>query len=70
MKNNLKNLRLSKNLTQKEVCNKLMDFGLYIDRTTYAKYETGERNIHCETLCILADYFETSIDYILDRQSE
>ncbi len=67
MKNNLKQLRHSKNLTQDKLCKELKNLGLYIDRTTYAKYETGERNISCTTLCILADYFETSIDYILNR---
>lgn len=68
MKNNLKELRLAKNLTQKQVCKELESFGLFIDRTTYSKYETGERNITCETLCLIADYFKTSIDYILGKQ--
>lgn len=68
MKNNLKELRISKKLTQKQVCNELEAFGLHIDRTTYLKYETGKRNISCENLCIFADYFGTSIDYILGRQ--
>lgn len=68
VKNKLKELRLAKNLTQKQVCKELENFCLFIDRTTYSKYETGERNITCETLCLLADYFGTSIDYILGRQ--
>ena len=67
MENNLKELRLEKNLTQKQVCKELENFGLFIDRTTYSKYESGERNITCETLCLLADYFEVSVDYILGR---
>lgn len=65
MKNNLRKIRLSKNLTQNDVCNGLREHGCYIDRTTYAKYESGCRNISCENLCVLADFFETTTDYIL-----
>lgn len=68
MKNNLKELRISKKLTQQNVCDRLEKMGLYITRSTYAKYETGCRNITLENLCILADFFETTTDYILNRK--
>lgn len=68
MKNNLKQLRTEKNLTQKELCKEIRECGLYIDRSTYTKYELGERNISCENLCVFADFFGTTIDEIL-RQS-
>lgn len=68
MKNNLKQLRTEKNLTQERLCKEIQAYGLYINRSTYAKYESGKRNISCENLYIFADFFETTIDEIL-RQS-
>ena len=65
MQNNLRKIRISKNLTQEKVCEELKKYGCYIDRTTYAKYESGSRNISCENLCVLAKYFETTTDSIL-----
>ncbi len=64
MKNNLKQLRTAKNLTQKELCKEIKEYGLYIDRSTYTKYELGERNISCDKLYAFADFFETTIDEI------
>ena len=68
MENNLKKIRNSRKLAQQNVCDELKKHGLYITRSTYAKYETGDRNISCEILCALADVFETTTDYILKRQ--
>ncbi|MCI5735325.1 MAG: helix-turn-helix domain-containing protein, partial [Eubacterium sp.] len=34
---------------------------------TYAYYESGERTIPPEILIALADFYNTSIDYILGR---
>ena len=31
-------------------------------------YETGKRQMNFETLCLLADFYEVSTDYILGRQ--
>lgn len=58
----LKDLREDNDLMQKEVAN--------IINTTqqqYSKYETGIRLIPIDKINILADYYETSIDYILGR---
>lgn len=68
MKNNLKQLRTEKNLTQEKLCKELRKYGLYITRSAYSKYETGDRNISCETLCIFADFFETTTDEILGNK--
>lgn len=65
MKNNLVKLRLAKNLTQERLCMELQKYGCYISRSTYSKYETGERNVSCENLCLFAKYFETTTDAIL-----
>lgn len=58
----LKDLREDKDLTQDEVAK--------IIKTTqqqYSKYELGIRLIPIDKLCILADYYDTSLDYILGR---
>ena len=58
----LKDLREDNDLMQKEVAN--------IINTTqqqYSKYEPGIRLIQIDKISILADYYETSVDYILGR---
>lgn len=57
---NLKKLRLEKGLTQIELSK-----NLNINRATYAHYETGRREPDIETLKLLADYFNVSVDYLL-----
>lgn len=57
---NLKNLRLERGLTQIELSK-----NLNINRATYAHYETGRREPDIETLKLLADYFNVSVDYLL-----
>ena len=56
----LRILRLSKNLSQKELAT---DIG-YV-QTTIAKWEAGDRYPNFDTLIKLADYFEVTIDFIL-----
>lgn len=56
---NLKKLRRSKNLTQKELAEVIG-----VDRTTYVKYESGDSEPSFETLIKLADFFEVSLDYL------
>lgn len=43
---------------------------LGIPYTTYVNYEKGEREPNSETLIILADYFNCSIDYLIGRSDE
>ena len=40
---------------------------LGMSQTGYSKYETGENDIPTQVLIKLADFYETSIDYILGR---
>lgn len=56
----LKRLRLSHKLTQQEISSILG-----VDRTTYAKYETGKSEPTFDTLIRLAEYFNVSTDYLL-----
>lgn len=62
LNNNLKKLRKEKGLTQIAL---QMQTG--IEQVLISKYENGERIPPTETLIILADFFDTSIDYILGR---
>lgn len=56
-------LRKSKGLTQSDMAKLLK-----ITPQAYSLYETNKNNISNETLCILADFFEVSTDYLLGRQ--
>lgn len=40
---------------------------LNISQRTYSRYETAEHAIPLPTLCFLADFYETSVDYLLSR---
>ena len=62
MKNRLKLLRLKKNKTQLNV---QLEIG--IEQALLSKYESGKRIPPTETLIILADYYNVSIDYIVGR---
>ncbi len=56
----LKELRLEKNLSQREIANIIG-----IAQQTYNHYEVGENIIPLKHLNSLANYFDVSIDYIL-----
>lgn len=58
----LKELRLQKKLTQKELA-----FSLSVQNTAISKYELGEREPDFKTLERIADFFDVSIDYLLGR---
>jgi transcriptional regulator with XRE-family HTH domain len=58
----LKALREEKNLTRKDLANKLI-----VSYSAVSKYETNVRFPDKETLINLADFFDVSIDYLLCR---
>ena len=62
---NIKKIRLENELTQ---LNLQMKTG--IDQALLSKYENDERIPTTENLIILADYYKTSLDYLMDRTSE
>lgn len=63
--NRLKDLRLEKHLNMKQTAQQLN-----IPYTTYVGYEKNEREPNSETLILLADFFECSVDYLVGRSSE
>ena len=58
----LKELRKSRNISQVKLA---MD--LNMNQNTISRYETNEREADYATLIALADYFDVSIDYLLER---
>ena len=61
----IRDLREDKNLSQKDVAQYLN-----IKQNTYSRYETNERSIPIEILEKLADYYNTSVDYLIGRTDE
>ena len=61
----LKDLREDRDLKQRELC-KIIN----ISQTNYSKYELEKINIPLDTLRKLAEFFCTSIDYIVGLTDE
>ncbi len=58
----LKFLRKAKNISQLKLA-----LDLNMNQNTISRYETGEHQADYKTLIALADYFDVSIDYLLER---
>ena len=58
----IQDLRTDADLSQKQISEIL-----HIRQRSYSHYETGSRNIPIEMLIRLANYYETSIDYLVGR---
>ena len=63
--NRLRDLREDQDKTQRELAAHLR-----IHQTTYSDYELGRLNIPVAVLHELADYYHTSVDYLLGRTPE
>ena len=55
-------LRKEKNISQLKLA-----LDLSMNQNTISRYETGEREADYKTLIKIADYFNVSIDYLLER---
>ena len=58
----IRDLREDRDLTQKQVAQMLG-----MSQTGYSKYETGENDIPTAVLIKLADFYQTTTDYLLGR---
>ncbi len=58
----LRDLREDHDLTQTQIANLLN-----IKQNTYSQYENGQREIPLSALWKLADFYNTTIDYIVGR---
>lgn len=61
----IRDLREDKDLTQTQVAKVLG-----MSQTGYSKYETGENDLPSSILIKLADFYNVSVDYILNRTSD
>ncbi len=59
---NLRNIREDNDLKQKDLASVLN-----VSQNTYSQYETGVIALTAEVLLKLADYYDVSVDYLLDR---
>lgn len=60
--NNLKSTRVDRDIKQKDIAKVLN-----VSQNTYSQYETGTIALTAEVLIKLADFYNVSIDYLLDR---
>ncbi|MBU5490176.1 MULTISPECIES: helix-turn-helix domain-containing protein [Butyricicoccus] len=58
----IRDLREDHDLTQTQIAQILG-----MSQTGYSKYETGENDIPTAILIQLAEYYQTSVDYLLGR---
>lgn len=65
MRLRIRDLREDADLTQQAVA----DF-LHCDQSLYSKYERGERALPLEAAEHLADFYHTSVDYLLGLTDE
>lgn len=65
MQSRLRDLREDNDYSQKFIAEKL-----HIHQTTYSDYELGNLNTPVSVLCSLADFYNTSVDYLIGRTDE
>ena len=58
----LRNLREDMDMTQTDMAK-----NLFISQRTYSYYESGGHDIPTEVLVRLADFYDVSVDYLLNR---
>ena len=61
----LRELRELKELTQTDIAQVLQ-----ITRGAYSMYESNKRQMNYESLCLLADFFDVTTDYLLGREAQ
>lgn len=61
----IRDLREDRDMNQTQVAKMLG-----MSQTGYSKYETGENDLPTAILIKLADFYNVSIDYLLDRTDE
>lgn len=65
MYSRIRDLREDKDLNQTQVAKMLG-----MSQTGYSKYETGENDLPTSVLIKLADFYDVSVDYLLNRTNE
>lgn len=62
---NIRNLREDRDLKQRDLAEVL-----HVSQNTYSQYENGIIELTAEKLIILADFYHTSVDYLLGRTDQ
>ena len=65
MKLRIRDLREDHDYTQKQIAELLR-----CDQSLYSKYERGEREIPLSLVVKLADFYGTSVDYLIGRSKK
>jgi len=60
--NNIRNIREDNDITQSQMAEVLN-----VSQNTYSQYETGKIEWSASSLIKVADFFDVSIDFLLDR---
>ena len=61
----IRDLREDNDLSQKDIAKYLN-----VKQSTYSRYELNDRNIPIDIVIKLADYYNTSVDYLIGRTDE
>ncbi|MBQ8383047.1 MAG: helix-turn-helix transcriptional regulator [Clostridia bacterium] len=60
-------MRLKELRKQRKISQLKLAMDLNMNQNSISRYETGEREADYETLIKFADYFDVSVDYLLER---
>lgn len=63
----MEDMRLKYLRKQKKISQLKLAMDLNMNQNSISRYETGERQADYQTLIRFADYFNVSIDYLLER---
>ena len=61
----LRELRLARKMSQQRLA-----IELSMSQNTFSRYENGEREPGIDELIRIADYFNVSLDYLLERSNQ
>lgn len=61
----IRDMRIDRDLTQQEIAEML-----HIKQNAYSQYETGTLNYPLEVVAVLAEFYGTSVDYLLGLTDE
>ncbi len=60
-------MRLKELRKQRKISQLKLSMDLNMNQNSISRYESGEREADYATLIRLADYFDVSVDYLLER---
>ena len=70
MANTLKYQRIRNLREDRDITQKVLATHLNISQNTYSQYETNTLDISLDTMGMLADFYNTSVDYLMERTDE